>query len=290
MTKKNETALDHINRINRVLNHIQQNLDSSITLETLAGIACFSPFHFHRIFRAHLGESLNSYIRRLRLERSSLLLCYSDETITDIAFRAGYETPSAFSKAFRQHFGETPTSFRENKTIALVQDERAVIKTKKGENSMQHEIRERDDTLVIYSRKIGDYNTTAAEAWKSVCAYAYPQNIVAEDAEFIGISHDNPEFTEEEKRRYDACISVDQKVATQGEIGVQTIPGGKYAVFLHKGPYENLVTTYGFIFGEWIQKVPDQLSERPCFEKYLNDPEQTPAEELLTEIFVPVED
>lgn len=286
---KNKTAIEHINRVNKAINFIQKNLDNHLTLEKISEVACFSPFHFHRIFKVHTGESLSSYIKRLRLERASILLCYSNEAVSDIALKAGYETPSAFNKAFKQYFGESPSSFRQHKTVAPIKDERVIIKHKTGEHKMKHELRQREETLAIYSRKIGNYNLTASEAWKSVCEFAFPRQLVNEESEFIGISHDNPKFTEEEKLRYDACITIGNKIETEGEIGLQTIPGGKYAVFLHEGSYETLSETYAYIYGEWIQTAPDCLSERPCFEKYLNDPEQTPPEELLTEIFVPVE-
>ncbi len=108
MAVKKDTTIDHKERLNRVLIYIQENINSPMSLETLSGVAFFSPFHFHRIFKAFVGETVNDYIRRIRLEHAALKLSYSYETITSIALASGYETPSAFTKAFRQHFGKIP--------------------------------------------------------------------------------------------------------------------------------------------------------------------------------------
>ncbi len=99
---REETLTDHDERMNRVLVYIQQNLDQSLSLDVIAAQACFSPFHFHRIFSATVSEPLNVYVRRLRLENAAHLLCHSQRTITDIALSAGYETPGAFTTAFKK--------------------------------------------------------------------------------------------------------------------------------------------------------------------------------------------
>src|SRR5262249_9589306 len=92
--------------------HIQKNLDSPVSLEDLAAIASFSPFHFHRIFRGMVGESVKEHVRRLRLERAAHRLRFTGQPVTEIAFDAGYETPESFTRAFGGMFGEAPTAFR----------------------------------------------------------------------------------------------------------------------------------------------------------------------------------
>lgn len=101
MSLREETVKDHNERLNRVLIYIQENIGTRLSLETLADIACFSPFHFHRIFAAYVGETLNAYCCRLRLENAAMKLIYTKELITSIAMSAGYETSVAFAKAFR---------------------------------------------------------------------------------------------------------------------------------------------------------------------------------------------
>lgn len=93
--------------------------------------------------------------------------------------------------------------------------------------------------------------------------------------ESIGISYDNPEITESEKCRYDACVSIKKEVAPEGEIGVQEIPGGKYEIFRYQGPYSNLGHVYNYIYRNWLPASNYKLRDAPSFDKYLNNPEKT---------------
>ncbi|MHC4992157.1 MAG: helix-turn-helix domain-containing protein, partial [Planctomycetota bacterium] len=109
---KPTTQSDYTQRILRVLVHIQQNLDAALPLEDLAAVASFSPFHFHRVFRGMVGETVMQYVRRLRLERAAMRLKHTEQPVTTIAFEAGYEAHEAFTRAFHRAFGRSPSSFR----------------------------------------------------------------------------------------------------------------------------------------------------------------------------------
>ncbi len=289
MNSKPETLQDHQERMNRVYLHIQQHLDQPIQLEELARIACFSVFHFHRLFAAFTGEPLSSYIRRLRLEQAAVRLCYTPHSITDIALAAGYETPGAFTRAFSQLFEESPSSFRKKKVIRLVTEQKRVVHNQHKERAVKPEIKTRKETPVIFVRRTGKYQESARQAWEAVCNHAFPRGLVGPQSEFIGVSHDDPAITAEEKLRYDACISVAGEAKAEGEVGVQTLTGGNFAVFLHKGPYDKLKSIFGAIYAEWLPSSGKKLRDAPCFEKYLNDCSKTKPEDLLTEIYIPIE-
>ena len=99
-------------RVNRVLDYIASHLDGELSLTRLAGVACFSPFHFHRIFQGVTGETLNNHVRRVRLERAALLLKTSPrKRVTDVALETGFPGTAEFSRAFRNHFGRTASSW-----------------------------------------------------------------------------------------------------------------------------------------------------------------------------------
>jgi len=100
-------------RMRRVLDHIDRHLDGDLDLETVSGVAAFSKFHFHRQFTATFGLSVHRYVQLARMKRASYRLAYSDaQSVTDIAMDAGYAAPDAFARAFRQRFGQSPSSFR----------------------------------------------------------------------------------------------------------------------------------------------------------------------------------
>ncbi len=292
MAARDQTSIDHLERLNKVLVYIQSNIDRSLNLEALAAIAHFSLFHFHRIFRACIGETVYDHVRRLRLEKAAQKLYYSHQPITEIALSAGYETPAAFTKEFKKQFGKNPTEFKKMKRQSMP-GYLNLIKNRAKRRKMSPinpEIRRVPEQNVLFVRKTGSYAKAAAAAWSSLMRFAYSHRIMDKDTKVIGISHDSPEITPEEKIRYDACITFKGNAKPEGEVGIQTIAGGRYAVFLHKGPYSSFDQTYDYIVGEWYPKSGVKFRDAPCFEVYLNrDPGRTRPENLKTEIFVPIE-
>src|SRR5438132_9659308 len=109
---KSKTEQAYKERVLRVLVYIQQHLDETIELDDLARVAHFSPYHFHRLFRGMVGESVMEHVRRLRLERAAHRLKHGDQPVTRLAFEAGYETHEAFTRAFGAVFGTPPSQFR----------------------------------------------------------------------------------------------------------------------------------------------------------------------------------
>lgn len=287
---REKTVADHKERLNRVLLYIQDNISGQLSLEALSRVACFSPFHFHRLFYAYVGETLSGYVRRIRLEQAALKIIHTDEPITSIALDTGYTTPAAFTKAFSQHFGKTPSELKTIKKIEFAKVSWEFNATDKEANDVKPEIRNMPEQKVFFVRRTGKYEKAASEAWSALMKFAYSRRIMTKDTCGIGISHDDPDITPEEKIRYDACISSGKDVKPEGEVGIQIIAGGKYAVFLHKGPYEKFKDTYRAIFSNWLPSSGEKLRDTPCFELYLNrDPRRTKPENLRTEIYVPIE-
>lgn len=105
----------------------------------------------------------------------------------------------------------------------------------------------------------------------------------------LGVCHDDPDVTPPELVRYDACITVGPEVTPEGEVGVQTLAGGPYARTTHEGPYGKLGETYSALMGQWLPRSGRRLRSDPCIEAYLNDPEGTDPDDLLTDVFVPLE-
>ncbi len=107
---------EYISRINRVIDYIEKNIDEELCLETLARVANFSRFHFHRIFGAMVGETLNHFIQRIRVEKAAMqLVAHPKKSITDIAFDCGFSGSAAFSRAFRETFQMSPSQWRSKK-------------------------------------------------------------------------------------------------------------------------------------------------------------------------------
>ena len=279
---------DYQIKLNKVFRYIEQHLNQPIKLEELASVACLSPYHFHRIFTACTGETLNNYIRRTKVELAANRLLFTDDDVTIIGLEAGYETPAAFGKAFKQRFGVAPGVFRKlNQPELLRQQAQFMIME---DNTVTPEIKNQPNITVLYVRKTGPYDKAAEEAWGTLMGYAYSNQLMEKETKRIGIPRDNPDITDEDRLRYDACITVDRDIKPGGDISTQEIAGGKYAVFLHKGSYYDLGDTYQKIFSGWVMQSDAKLRDEPPYEIYLNrDPRRTKPENLRTEIYIPIE-
>ncbi len=280
------SVAEHKQRMSRVIRWIEENIDNDLDVDKLSSIACYSKFHFHRVFRAYTGENAIAFRRRLLLERAAHQLVYSRLTITQIAFASGYDSQPSFNKAFRQQFAHSPSEFRKNKL--------SINSAQKSVNieeifSMKPEIKEIPSLSLICVRKQGSYSDATAEAWGALMNFAYSRKLMRKDTKMIGIPHDDPDVTAPDHIRYDACITVDSPIDVSGEVQQSSIKKGKYAVFLHKGSYEDFAKTYSYIFKQWLPESEMNLRDLPCFEIYLNrDPRRTKPENLRTEIYLPI--
>jgi AraC family transcriptional regulator len=294
------TMQDYRKRMLRVLVFIQENLDGELSLAELAGVACFSPYHFHRIFQGMVGESLRAHVRRIRLERAALRLKTTSRPVVDIAFEAGYETHESFSRAFRSMTGLAPTEFRgktkelsDGKSPSRVHydpdgrpDDFEPIDW--GGSKMEVKIENVKPMKVAFMRHTGPYDQ-CGKTWEALCMNLGPKGLLGPGTRFVGLCHDDPEVTPPEKIRYDACLVVGDDFEAEGDVGVQTIGGGEYAVTKHHGPYSEFKNTYAQLCGQWAPRNGREIRSAPSMEFYLNDPESTEPEELLTDIYMPLE-
>ncbi len=247
-TSKEFLRREYVGRINRVVDYIEENIDAELTLETLAKVANFSRFHFHRIFSALVGETLNGFVRRLRLEAAaSMLIAHPKETITQITLACGFSSSAGFARAFSAHFGMTASAFRQrrgrcpaaglnNSKIGKTEsktgkdsgpspyyiDERNI--NSKGRFEMTVEVKEMPEMHVAYYRHVGSYSGVA-EAFDKLMRWAGPRGLLQfPKTRMLGVYHDDPEITDPSRLRSSACITVPEGTEVAGEIGVPVKP------------------------------------------------------------------
>ena len=281
---KNITYNDYVQRINKVVAYINNHLDETLDLKTLANEAALSDFHFHRIFKALKGEAIGGYITRLRLEATARLLRYTALTIEEIAFNIGYETPASFSKAFKKQYGISPTEYRTNKDTYIMKKE--IINPDLALKAPKIVILEPKN--LIYVALTGAYGSLDyGKAYEQLWAVIKAQKLFTKGIESICISYDDPKITEGSLQRSDVCLAIHKPASPQDEVSCKTLAGGKYAVFFYQGSYENLSQVYDTAV-RWVIDHQYTLREEPFFEKYLNDARRTPKEKLKTEIYIPI--
>jgi AraC family transcriptional regulator len=305
---KPETRSFYEAAVQRTVSHITRTLDEALDLTALARSAALSPFHFHRVFRGIVGETPLEMHRRLRLERAARQLLTSDAAITTIAFEAGYETHEAFTRAFRQAYGVSPTAFRHSREpdsgcarprqIELAArsgvhfnpdpTHEPVLPFITGESAMNVTIETMPELRVATVRHIGPYDRIS-EAFARLGALAGPAGLMRfSQGGMVGIYHDDPESTPIEQLRSDAGLVVPADVPLPDGLSEQRLPAGRYAKATHVGPYSQLGDVWSRLMGEWLPRSGHRIGEGSSYEVYRNDPSNTPPEQLCTEIFLPL--
>jgi AraC family transcriptional regulator len=294
------TEQSYRERILRVLVHIQNHLDDALHLEELARVAHFSPHHFHRIFRGMVGESVKEHVRRLRLERAAHRLRRSALPVTRIAFEAGYETHESFTRAFAAMFECSPSQFRATTSVpSRKKVPSGVHFTPDGTVADLQPVRMRGKPMdvrietvaprrVAFLRHVGTYRNVG-ETWEKLMNWAGQHGLLKGTPVALGVAYDDPDVTPADKLRYDACIGVNDSVTPDGEVGVQVVGGGEYAITTHRGPYETISQTYARLCGEWLPTSGRELRSAPSLTVHHNNPTNAAPQDLRTDIYMPLQ-
>lgn len=284
---KSITRQEHHKKINMVIDYISTHLDEKLDLDKLSNISAISPFHFHRIMRAYLGEPIGSYIIRCKIEASSTLLKYSSQQIDEIAYKIGYDSPTSYTKAFKKHFGVSPTEFRNTNNFFTM---KTIVADKELPSGfkLKPKIVERITKKTIYIRLIGDYKSNDySQAWEKIWKFIKEKHLFGFNQENLGVAYNDPGITESDKCQYDCCVTINKDIKPEGEIGIKNIEGGQYAVFKYKGSFDNIGSIYDAIFKTWLPESNYELRDAPCFEKYIKFSNTNP-DKNKTEVFIPV--
>lgn len=236
-------------RIVKTIQYIDSNLDADLSLEKIAEISAYSPFHFHRIFKLVTGETLQSYIIRKKIEKSALhLAVHKNMEIKEIYWNLGFSNHSAFCKTFKKHYGLPPTEFRRSAPekfhkILQTHSKNGQIDTVFSqyicniENllnwtnmNLKIEVKEMPEMNLASVMSLGIANVESS--FNVLIDWAIRKNLFPrEKVKMISVYHDSFKVTPADKVRIHACMLLDEKLnETQGEVFSETIEAGKYIV------------------------------------------------------------
>jgi AraC family transcriptional regulator len=255
-----------------------------------------------------LGETPLELHRRLRLERAAWTLVRERTSVTTIAFMAGYETHESFTRAFRAHYGCSPSEFRDRARDdgeACARPAQVELPARSGihfdldraripmiplihaEGKMDIEIRDMPELRVATVAHIGPYNRIS-EAFARLGGTAGQSGLFGPDAAMLALYHDDPETTPVAELRSDAAIVISRDARVPDTLGERRIDGGRYACATHVGPYEQLGDAWAQLMGEWLPHSGERMRDGVAFEIYRNTPADTPPQELRTELYIPL--
>ncbi len=293
-------AAEYSRRLHAVIDHIDRHLDDKLDLATLARVANFSDFHFHRLFHALTGEPLGDYIRRRRVELAAMrLLSQPGLAILDVAIAVGFGSSEAFGRAFRARYGCTPSAWRKSKPgLAGRKASQAsrIAARETGVSSKQEtamtppkvKIIDRDPVHVAYLRYTGPVGPAIGTFWmQTVAPWMDTNNLLGRPR--FGVSLDDPTVTKDGNIRYDACVASPREEVLSGNPQRKVIAGGKYAVLKFKGTGAEIGDAWFALLRDWLPKSGMQLDARPFFEHYPVDGEYDEKTGAFTcEICVPI--
>jgi AraC family transcriptional regulator len=297
---KHETTWnDYQQRILRVLTHIHEHLDEALDLERLARVACFSSFHFHRIFAAMTGETIADHVRRLRLERAAMELRSGAKHVVQVALDAGYEAHEAFTRSFKTAYGVSPAAFRRaTGRIAILAAPSGVhfrpgvplttFNTNHITTKVMKVITKKIKPMrVAYLRHIGPYEDTRP-TWFDLMARLSADKQIRKRSLFIGIGHDNPSVTPASELRYDACITVDADYKPKKPVKLQTIDGGDYAV-AKNCPVGKIKDAYQYLYAKWLARSSRELRPAPSFIVFVDTNKGVAPGKWRVDIYMPMQ-
>jgi AraC family transcriptional regulator len=286
-------------RINRVIDYVSEHLDEPLPLEKLARLAHFSPFHFHRIFRAMVGEPLHAFVRRLRLEKALFRMRHGPKaTLTEIALACGFKSSSDFSRAFRQAYGFSPRhasreQFLEGSKIRqdlLANAGYGFGKPPDPRNPDRFRVRlaDRPAQRIAYVRVVGGYVPDKILAgFDRLMAWGRRHGLVPA-AQLIGMSRDDPEITPMSKYRYDWCLALPPGMTAGGEVSPGVIPANRFASLRCRGDIHKVGRAWQYLFQSWLAGSGYQPTHDPAMEVFRGHPIDVGWTEFDIDCCVPV--
>lgn len=290
----------YLQRINLVLDYIRQHLTDDLSLDTLAAVASFSPYHFHRIFTSVTGETLNDAVGRLRLERAVALLKASPKTtITQIALDCGFNSASSFSRAFRKRYGIAPRSWdrytplKERKNGQVLEG----FPVYTGEQLEQYaasagfvvRVCPMPEQKLAYIRVFNSYQPPGVvAAYDRLIDWFCARGGDLAQTTLIGMSQDDPAVTPLELCRYDICLTVPQDWTGDNDVNMRMFPACQLASLHCAGDIYKVDAAWQYLYSDWLPNSRYQPDNLPAMEIYRKQPREIGWLEYDLDCAVPV--
>lgn len=284
-----DRSLAYLDRVNRAIDHILGHLDETLSLEVVARAGGFSPFHFHRVFRICVGESVAEFVKRVRLERAVALMTQKHwagrqvASLTDIALACGFSSSSDFSRCFKQHFGVSPRRFdvKEFRARRRREWERIAADPRQGHqlqglppgrnpDGFTVKLRRLPPRWVAYVRVPDSFRPGAVkQAALRHIRWAELRGLA--DGQWVGYMWDDPEIVAPEHCRYDMAVEVPHPVRGDG-VGCLQFPAMQVAEIEMRGGVDLEMRAIDWLHRTWLPASGFVPTEHPAFEAFNGRP------------------
>ena len=296
-SQKTHANSEYTQRIDRVIDYLRGNLDRRVKLKELARVACLSEFHFHRIFGAVSGETLNNFTNRLRLEKAARLLRYSDQSVTDIGLDCGFSSSATFSRAFRSGYDTSPSQFRKSGEIKkskickeLFPEDEYGLPMSAEEKRAAFPVRLIDipEKQVAYIRVTNAFELDRVlAAVKTMIEWAKSQGIFSQGILF-GMTVDDPHVTPKHLYRYEVCLASSLPFKCKEGMSKLKMPAMPYAVVKVSGDIHKVATAWDYLYRDWLISSVYEPEYAPALEVFLDKESATDWSHFELELCLPV--
>lgn len=270
---------EYTRRINRVIDYLNDHLDQPLKLGELAKVACFSEYHFHRVFRAMTGETVSNFTNRLRLEKAARLLKRSRQSATEIALECGFSSSAAFSRSFNHAFNTSPTQYRKSGKLKnskickeLFPKHEYILSMTDAEKKAAFpvEIRNFPAWDVAYIRVSNAYEEgRVLNVFAKMINWLKSENLYDKGTLF-GMAIDDPEVTPKHLYRYEVCFALDVPFNCADGISKIKLPSRTYGVTRVSGDINRVATAWDYLLNSWLINSDYEPDNAPGFEILLN--------------------
>ncbi len=287
---KTDTKNAYLESINKAIAFIEKNANTTLQLKDIATHANLSQYHFHRVFKSLTRNTVKDFLTRLRLEKAAIKLKQTHDDINQVAFDCGYQNHETFTRAFKEYFGLAPIDYRTTIKELTVNKQNQYAKLNLDLSALNVDgpiIKTLPDLHLAYIRHTGSYNKVG-NSFQRLLFWALTHLVLKLKPVTIGIVHDNPDLTDEEHIRFDACILLTKEIKPHGEVGYKKIESGKYAVFTYNGAYDGFYPVYDYIYNICLFDNKFDLADKPAFEWYIKSPPFYKPENFVTDFYIPI--
>ncbi len=297
MTERGKYGERYEARIARAIAHVDAHVAEPVSLERLAAIACLSPFHFHRVFRALTGESLRSFAERRKLERA-VGLARRGQSWKVASAACGFASPVSFARAFKRVYGMPPSAFdreawwraRSDRAEAEAASEFFLRPAPPLDPDFVVTLEPRPAARLAVARVWGGYlapNKMIA-AYQRLRTWAEGLGLDTRGGKIVGASRDDPDLTPLSRCRYDFMIALPDGLDPPPRFAVAEQDAGLWVVTHVKGDLDVVDRAWSMLFRSWLPTSGLDLRDAPAEEAYLQLPEDIGWNSFDLECRVPV--
>ena len=291
----------YVQRINTVIGHVRENLNDELSLDTLARVAGFSVFHFHRLFKSITGETMNDMVMRLRLERAVALLRSAPKlSITNAAFACGFKSIAVFSRAFKKQYGLNARQWDRQSPLKNSKNGQVLegfphytlenLSDFAERDEFKVHIRSMPEQRLAYIRVYDSYSrfSRVKQAYERLIAWYLQRGDTLKNTTLYGMSQDDPYVTPLRLCRFDWCLTVPDSWQAEGDISMVTFPACRVAAIHCQGDIMQEDKAIQYLFRYWLPRSRYQPANLPGMEIYRRQPAELGWERFDIDCAIPI--